>query len=82
MKLIKDSIRLKEQRKEYKIKPTIKFYIDNNSYIFSFFPTIEWQPWIYRYLNCSIVDIWWLHFHILIGTWKRIREEKINENRN
>lgn len=71
MKLIKDSIKLKENRKNYIIKPTIKFYIDNNNYMFSFFPTIEWQPWIYRYLNCSVIDIWWLNFHILIGTWER-----------
>ena len=68
VKLIKDSIRLKESRKEYRIKPIVKFYVDNN--IFSFIPTVVWQPWIYRYINSSVVDIWWLHFHILIGTWE------------
>ena len=68
MKLIKDLIRLKEYRKEYGIKPTIKLCIDNN--IFSFIPTVVWQPWIYRYINCSVIDMWWLNFHISIGIWE------------
>lgn len=72
MKLIDDLKRLKLNRKGYRIKPTIEFYIDDKDYIFSFFPTIEWQPWVYRYLNCSVIDIWWLHFHILIGKWETL----------
>lgn len=71
IKLIKDSIRLKKNYKNYKIKPKIKFCIDDD-YIFSFIPTITWQPWIYRYLDSGVIDIWWLHFHIIIGVWKKI----------
>ena len=71
MKLIEDFKRCKGHRKQYRIKPIIKFEIDREQYYFSFFPTILWSPWIYRYPNIEgVVDIWWLHFHILIGKWE------------
>ena len=73
MKLIEDFKMCKGHRKEYRIKPTIKFRADTENYHFSFLPTILYLPWIYRYPNSiGIIDIWWLHFHILIGTWERL----------
>jgi hypothetical protein len=72
MKLIEDLKKCKQYRKEYRIKPTLNFRIDRE-YYFSFLPTILWTPWVYRYPNtCGVVDIWWLNFHILIGTWERL----------
>ena len=60
----------KPQRDKYYIKPTINFKVDTHDYYMAFLPTILWCPWIFRYPNSrGIVDIWWLHFHILIGTW-------------
>lgn len=73
MKLFKDLKSCKEHRKEYRIKPTIEFYVDKDHYLFSFLPTILWHPWVYRYPNSEgVIDIWWLHFHILIGKWERL----------
>lgn len=72
MKLFEDLKKCKDGRKEYKIEPTIRFFVDKE-YQFSFFPTVLWMPWVYRYLNYDgVIDIWWLNLHILIGTWKRI----------
>lgn len=72
MKLIEDLKRCKGNRKKYRIKPTIEFHVDTRHYYFSFLPTIMWTPWIYRYPHSiGIIDIWWLNFHILIGTWER-----------
>jgi hypothetical protein len=73
MKLIKDLKNCNGYRKEYRIKPTIRFCIDKEDYYFAFLPTILWQPWVYRYPNCDgIINIWWLHFHILIGKWEHL----------
>ena len=72
-KLFKDSRKYKEHRKDYRIKPTIKFIVDNNNCMFSFLPTIVWQPWIYRYPNMiGVIDIWWLNFHIIFGRWEEL----------
>lgn len=73
MKLFEELKRCKEDRKDYKIKPTIRLLIDRRDYIISFLPTIVWQPWIYRYPETDgVVDIWWLNIHILIGKWVRL----------
>ena len=72
MKLIEDFKMCRGNRKEYRVKPTIKFMADTRDYYFSIFPTILWMPWFYRYPNTTgVIDIWWLHFHILIGKWER-----------
>ena len=68
MKLFEDLKKCKSDRKKYRIKPIIKFYVDKEHYYFAFLPTVLWMPWVYRYPNVNgVVDIWWLHFHILIG---------------
>ena len=73
MKLFKDLKKCKGHRKEYRIKPTIRFYVDKEYYDFSFLPTVLWMPWIYRYPDCDgVIDIWCLNFHILIGKWERV----------
>lgn len=73
MKLIDDLKKCKDDRKEYRIKPIIKFDVDREHYHFSFLPTILWCPWVYRYPNgIGVVDIWWLNFHILIGKWEHL----------
>lgn len=73
MKLIKDLKNCKGYRKQYRIKSYIKFYRDKENYYFSMLPTILWMPWVYRYPNSTgVLDIWWLHFHILIGKWERL----------
>lgn len=73
MKLIEDFKMCKGNRKKYRVLPFIEFRRDTESYLFSFFPTILWCPWVYRYPNCvGVVDIWWLHFHILIGKWAEL----------
>ena len=75
MKLIKDLKNCKVHRKVYKIKPTIEFSVDTEDYCFSFLPTILWMPWVYRYPDSSVIDIWWLNFHILIGKWVVVKNE-------
>lgn len=73
MKLFEDLKNCKGSRKQYRTKPTVKFYVDKQSYYFAFLPTVLWMPWIYRYPNTTgIIDIWWLHFHILIGKWEHL----------
>ena len=58
-------------RKNYRIKPIIRFEIDKD-YLFSFLPTIVCCPWIYRHKGFYVVDIWWLHFHIVFGRWEEL----------
>ena len=71
MKLIEDFKMCKGHRKKYRSKPVIKFIADTEHYYFSFIPTMLYAPWIYRHPNSvGIIDIWWLHFHILIGKWE------------
>ena len=73
MELFKKLKRCKPDRKKYRIKPIIRFEVDTRDYYFSFLPTVLWIPWIYRYPNSTgVVDIWWLHFHILIGKWEQL----------
>lgn len=73
MKLIEDLKNCKGHRKEYRIKPTIRFFVDRDNYYFSFLPTVLWMPWVYRHPDIDgVVDIWWLHFHILIGKWEHL----------
>lgn len=79
-KLFEQLKRLKPNRKNYRIKPSFKIWVDDRDYYFSFLPTILWEPWIYRYPNSEdVVDIWWLNIHISIGTWasKETGEENI-----
>lgn len=76
-KLFENLKRLKPNRKNYKIKWIFKFKIDNDHYMFSFLPTILWEPWIYRYPGAEgIIDIWWLNMHILIGKWTVVKEDE------
>lgn len=83
MKLFDDLKKCKHLRKDYKIKPTIRFYIDRRRYRFSFVPTIVCMPWIYLYPNCDgVIDIWWLHFHILIGKLEVIKTKTFMESIN
>lgn len=70
--LFKSLKELKPNRKKYRIKLTVKFMADKRNYLFSFIPTVVWTPWIYRHNWVSVVDIWWLHFHILIGKWEHL----------
>lgn len=63
----------KPNRKKYRIEPTIRFRVDTEHYLFSFLPTVLWMPWIYRFPHCGgVIEIWWLHFHVLIGNWDRL----------
>lgn len=59
----------KEMRKEYRIKPKIRFEIDKG--IFFLLPTIIWQPWKYRYNDTFVISFYWLNFVVGIGLWKR-----------
>jgi sugar phosphate isomerase/epimerase len=75
-KLFTDLKKCKEYRKDYRVKPCIEFHIDRQHYYFAFIPTILYLPWIYRHPNTKgVIDIWWLHFHILIGKWEDIRNK-------
>lgn len=75
IKLFKTHKRLKANRKKYRIKPTVSFAMDRNHYGFAFLPTIFWMPWFKRHPDMEgVIDIWWLYFHILIGTWT-VKEE-------
>lgn len=72
-KLIEDLNRCKGHRNQYWVRPTFSIEVDRDSYYFSFLPTILWCPWIYRHPNSTgVIDIWWLHFHILIGKWEEL----------
>ena len=69
-KLFKSLKDCRPDRKKYRIEPYIKFYVDTEHYYFSILPTALWCPWICRYNNSTgVIDIWWLHFHLLIGKW-------------
>ena len=73
MKLFEDLKKCKGRRRQYRIKPSIRFHVDREDYYFAFLPTILWMPWIYRYPNIDgVIDIWWLHFHVLIGKWENL----------
>lgn len=76
MKLFEDLERCKGYKNEYKLIPSLRFYRDTDDYYFSFLPTILWMPWIYRHPNSDgVIDIWWLHLHILIGKWEQIGDD-------
>lgn len=71
IKLFEDLKRCKYMKKDYILKPAIKFEIDTYHYYFAFLPTVLFLPWCYRRAGCKgVVDIWWLNFHIAIGTWE------------
>ena len=62
----------KPMHKEYAIKPSIDFYLDKRRYKLAFLPTVTYVPWIYTHPNSKgIIDIWWLNFHIALGTFER-----------
>ena len=77
LKMLLSSLkRHKPHRKRYRIKPTIRFHIDDEDFGFAFLPTIAWMPWIFRHPGeDGVVTIWWLNFYILIGTWEKIEED-------
>lgn len=88
MKLLNKIKERRHKRKGYRIKPVIKFMVETDDYLFSFFPTIVWQPWRYRFLGLyGVVDIWWLNLHIAIGKWETLscrtckHEEECLENK-
>jgi hypothetical protein len=60
----------KPSRKEYYIKPMIKFEVDDWHYEFFLLPTISFLPWPYRYNNKACCEISWLNIRICIGQWK------------
>lgn len=56
---------------DYYIDWNVKFEVDDNDYLFTILPTVVWQPFMLRYPNTAVLDIWWLNIHIIIGTWMR-----------
>lgn len=71
MGLLKSLKECKPDRKKYRVNPILRFEVDKRDYCISFFPTVVWSPWIYRYPNMlGVVDIWWLHYHIVFGKWE------------
>ena len=74
-KLFKKLRDCKKYKYEYRVKPSIKFSVDDTYYYFSLIPTITFMPWICRWPNIEgVVDIWWLNVHILIGTFEMKKE--------
>lgn len=67
-KLVDDCTRLKElhRRSSYNER-VVKFEIDTSDYCMSFLPTVCYIPYPYRYPNTGVIDIWWLHMHLVIG---------------
>ena len=70
VKLVKQLRAFASRRNDYYIEWTIKFVADNE-YLFALIPTIQFEPWIYRHVRFPVIDITWMHWHILIGTWRR-----------
>ena len=68
-KLIKQLREFSPRRNNYYIEWTIKFITDDE-YLLALIPTIQFEPWIYRSPNCPVIDVTWMHKHILIGTWR------------
>lgn len=64
----------RKMRADWRIKPYTKLIIDKDDYLFSFIPTIVWQPWRYRYSNTCVIDIHWLIFHLCFGLWEQRKE--------
>lgn len=58
-------------RENWYIKPLFEFERDTDYYLISLLPTIMFQPWRYRRPGAGVIDITWLHCHIVIGEWKR-----------
>lgn len=58
-------------RENWYIKPLFKFERDTEYYLISILPTIMFQPWRYRRPYIGVIDITWLHYHIIIGEWRR-----------
>ena len=74
-KLIKTHRRLRVQKKNYYIRPKVRFHVDKEDYPFFILPTVLIQPWFRRYPGSSVIDIYWMHFIIAIGLWMR-KEDK------
>ena len=75
MKLIKDLKDLKKNRKNWVIKPSVKAVMDTDDYITCLFPTIVFQPWIYRSPNSYVVELWWLNFYVGFVRWERRNDD-------
>lgn len=68
-KLFADLKKCRDSKIKYRVRLTLRFYVDDRRYYFAFLPTIRHLPWIYCYPNIDgVIDIWWLNCHILIGT--------------
>lgn len=75
-KLFKNLWRLRKDRKDYRIKWCVKYYLDDWYYVFCLLPTITITPWIYRYPGSSIVNIHWLNFGIDFCKWINVNGEE------
>jgi len=60
----------KENRKDYWIKPCIKFWVDTNDYMFVWLPTVIWLPWPCRRPGDSIIEFAWLNMWLGLGKWE------------
>lgn len=70
IKLWKTTRANRVDRQNYRIKPSIRFHVDDVDYIFCLLPTITYQPWRYRWNGVSILEISWLNIHIKLGEWR------------
>ena len=69
-KLFETLKQCRPNRKEYYIKPIVRFEVDDRHYHFVLIPTITTVPWPYRYNNMACWEIAWLNMRICIGQWK------------
>lgn len=76
MSLIKKLKELKEDRKDYRIKPCFNCKRETKRYLFYLLPTVLVQPWIYRYPNTYVVSVCWLNFKMGFGLWERKTGER------
>ena len=69
-KLFRSLKQCKEDRKNWRINWRVAFEVDDDYYMFALLPTVGWQPWTFRRPNTSVIDIWWLNMHLVIGIWE------------
>lgn len=67
--LIEKYIKYHKHRKEYYVKPCVKFGVWSD-YTMCFLPTVIFTPWFTRYPNSPVVTIAWLTMHLDIGEFK------------
>lgn len=68
--------RCRKYRNDYKIVWNFFAYTDYTNYLFCLLPTIYWQPWPFRQMDTSVLELHWLNWHVCLFKWVSVRDRR------